>query len=153
MSEYNIRETTPDDLLDVVIAAKAFSKEAGHKTWAKFDTNKVKLLLEQLISHEFGFVYIATHNEEVVGGLIAVVSELPINDYRVAQELMLWIDPEHRNGKTAPKLIDAYVAWSKEKGCNFVRLSEIDNVLNGKAGLLFKRKGFEPLETAYVKEL
>jgi len=32
-------------------------------------------------------------------------------------------------------------------------LSELDNVLGGKAGLLFKRKGFEPLETAYVKEI
>ena len=153
MTEYTIREATQEDLLDVIIAAKNFSKEASQKSWAKFDTNKTNLLFKQLVDSEFGFVYIALHENEVVGGLISMITEMPINDFRVAQELMLWIDPNHRNGKTAPKLIDKYVEWAKEKDCSFVRLSEIDNVLNSKAGILFRRKGFEPVETAYVKEI
>lgn len=153
MTEYTIREATQEDLLDVIIAAKNFSKEACQKSWAKFDSNKTNSLFKQLVDSEYGFVYIALHNDEVVGGLVSMVTEMPINNYMVAQELMLWIDPNHRNGKTAPKLIDKYIEWAKEKECSFVRLSEIDNVLNSKAGILFKRKGFEPIETAYVKEI
>ena len=153
MSEYTIRDATHEDLLDIVIAAKNFSKEASEKSWAKFYSNKVSVLFGQLIESEYGFVHMALHDDEVVGGLVAVISEMPINSYLVAQELMLWIDPDHRNGKTAPKMIEEYVNWAREKGCRFVRLSEIDSVLNGKAGILFKRKGFDPVETAYVKEL
>jgi GNAT superfamily N-acetyltransferase len=79
--------------------------------------------------------------------------KLPINDLIVSQELMLWLDPSHRNGKTAPKLIDAYVEWATKLGCDYARLSALDVILDGKAGILFKRKGFKPIETAYIKEL
>jgi GNAT superfamily N-acetyltransferase len=90
---------------------------------------------------------------EIVGALIAVVSELPINDLTFSQELMFWIDPEHRKGRTAIKLIDMYVDWSEERGCSFTRLSELDNILEKKASSLFERKGFKLTETAYVKEI
>ena len=153
MTDYTIRNATEHDVLDIVLAVKQFCKEVPHPAWGKFDSNKVSVLFGQLIESEYGFVHMALHDDEVVGGLVAVVNEMPINSYLVAQELMLWIDPDHRNGKTAPKMIEEYVNWAREKGCKFVRLSEIDSVLNGKAGILFKRKGFDPVETAYVKEL
>ena len=66
---------------------------------------------------------------------------------------MFWLDPDHRNGKTSPKLIDAYVEWSKAVGCDFVRLSTLDELLDSRVGVIFKRKGFKPIETAYIKEL
>jgi GNAT superfamily N-acetyltransferase len=66
---------------------------------------------------------------------------------------MFWLDPDHRNGKTSPKLIDEYVQWAKEINCNFIRLSTLDELLDSRAGVLFKRKGFKPIETAYIKEV
>ena len=153
MTEYTIRDATHDDVLDTVLAVKQFCKEIPHPAWHKFNTNKVNNLITQLIEIDQGFVKIVTNDDEVVGALVAVISDIPINDLVFAQELMFWIDPEHRIGRTALKLVDEYVEWATSKGCNFIRLSELDNVLGGKAGLLFKRKGFEPLETAYVKEV
>ena len=81
-----------------------------------------------------------------------MITEMPINDLVVAQELMLWLEPSHRNGKTAPKLIDAYVNWAERKNCDFVRLSALDGIMDGRAGVLFRRKGFKAVETAYIKE-
>ena len=49
---------------------------------AKFDSNKTNSLFKQLVDSEYGFVYIALHNDEVVGGLISMVSEMPINNYK-----------------------------------------------------------------------
>ena len=66
---------------------------------------------------------------------------------------MFWIDPEHRKGRTAIKLLDDYVEWSEKRGCSFTRLSELDSILDKKAGTLFKRKGFKSVETAYIKEI
>ncbi len=153
MTEYIIRDATQNDVLDTVLAVKQFCKEIPHPAWHKFNTNKVNSLVSQLIEIDHGFVKIVTYEDEVVGALVAVLSEIPINDLIFAQELMFWIDPEHRKGKTALRLVDEYTEWATKAGCNFIRLSELDNVLGGKAGVLFKRKGFEPTETAYVKEV
>lgn len=153
MTEYIIRDATHNDVLDTVLAVRQFCKEIPHPAWNKFNTNKVNSLVSQLVGIDQGFVKIVTYDDEVVGALVAVLSEIPINDLVFAQELMFWIDPEHRKGKTAIKLVDEYVDWATKAGCNFIRLSELDNVLGGKAGVLFKRKGFEPTETAYIKEV
>ena len=153
MTNYTIRNATEHDVLDIVLAVKQFCKEVPHPAWGKFDSNRVNDLVTQLVQAHEGFVQIALADDEIVGALIGVVSGIPINSLVFAQELMFWLDPNHRNGKTAPKLIDAYVQWAETMGCNFIRLSELDNILDGKAGVLFKRKGFIPVETAYVKEV
>lgn len=153
MTDYTIRNATEHDVLDIVLAVKQFCKEVPHPAWGKFDSNKVNDLVTQLVQAPQGFVQIALADDEIVGALIGVVSGIPINSMVFAQELMFWLDPNHRNGKTAPKLIDAYIKWAENMGCNFIRLSELDNILDGKAGVLFKRKGFIPVETAYVKEV
>jgi GNAT superfamily N-acetyltransferase len=150
---YTIRDANHSDILDITIAAKLFSKETNHPALNTINPNKVAATLQQLLDSEVGLVKVACFNKEIIGAIAGVVSELPINDLVVAQELMLWLDPSHRNGKTAPKLIDGYVEWASKKGCDFVRLSALDGILSGKAGILFKRKGFKPIETAYIKEL
>jgi GNAT superfamily N-acetyltransferase len=149
---YTIRDANHSDTLDIILAVKQFCKEIPHKAWSKVNTTKINQLVSQLIDIEGGFVKLVIHEDEIVGCLIAVATELPINDFIVSQELMFWLDKDHRNGKTSPKLIDAYVEWAKNVGCNFVRLSSIDEILGGKAGILFKRKGFVATETAYIKE-
>lgn len=150
---YKTRDANQSDTFDVVLLYKQFSKEIPHKAFSKVNTNKTVELISSLIEHENGFVHLATFNDEVVGVLAAVLSELPVNDFKMCQEIIFFVEPKHRNGKTSSKLIDAYVEWSKSTGCNFVRLSSLDPVLNSKAGILFKRKGFSETETAYVKEL
>ena len=149
---YTIRDANHSDTLDIILAVKQFCKEIPHKAWSKVNTTKINQLVSQLIDIEGGFVKLVIHEDEIVGCLIAVATELPINDFIVSQELMFWLDKDHRNGKTSPKLIDAYVEWAKNVGCNFVRLSSIDEILGGRAGVLFKRKGFVATETAYIKD-
>ena len=153
MSDYILRDAIETDVLDIVLAVKQFCKEVPHPAWGRFDSNKVKDLVSGLIDSEAGFVKIVTIDEEVVGALIATATPVPINSFIFAQELMFWLDPDHRNGKTSPKLIDAYVEWSKAVGCDFVRLSTLDELLDSRVGVIFKRKGFKPIETAYIKEL
>lgn len=153
MSDYILRDAIETDVLDIVLAVKQFCKEVPHPAWGRFDSNKVKDLVSGLIDSEAGFVKIVTIDEEVVGALIATATPVPINSFIFAQELMFWLDPDHRNGKTSPKLIDAYVEWSKAVGCDFVRLSTLDELLDSRVGIIFKRKGFKPIETAYIKEL
>jgi GNAT superfamily N-acetyltransferase len=153
MSEYVIRNATEADTLDIVLAVKQFCKEIPHPAWGKFEATKVKDLVTNLIESEAGFVKVVVSEEEIVGALIACATPLTINSFVFAQELMFWLDADHRNGKTSPKLIDSYVEWAKRIGCNYIRLSTLDELLDSRAGVLFKRKGFKPVETAYIKEV
>ena len=153
MTEYIIRDATQEDVLDIVLAVKQFCKEIPHPAWSKINTNKINEIVTSLIDHESGFVKLIDFDGEIVGALIAMVSELPINDFKYAQEIMFWIAPEHRNGKTSIKLINEYTLWSEQVGCDFARLSELDNLLSSRAGVLFKRKGYKPIETAYIREI
>lgn len=150
---YIIRDANHSDTLDTVIAVKQFCKEIPHKAWSKVSTNKVSQLITNLIDSSAGFVKVVVYDEEIVGCLIAVASEIPINDFVATQELMFWLHPDHRNGKTSPKLIDSYVEWAESIGSSFIRLSSIDEIIGGRAEVLFKRKGFKPTETAYIKEV
>ena len=63
MTEYTIRDATEQDVLDTVLAVKQFCKEIPHPAWGKFDANKVKQLVSNLVEHELGFVKIVIHNE------------------------------------------------------------------------------------------
>ena len=153
MTEYTIRDATQDDVLDIVLAVKQFCKEIPHPAWSKINTNKINELVTTLINHEIGFVKIIDYDGEIVGALIAMVTEIPINEFKFSQELMFWVDPQHRNGKTSIKLINEYTLWAEQVGCDFARLSELDSILSNRAGVLFKRKGYKPIETAYIKEI
>ena len=153
MQEYTLRDAAQTDVLDIVLAVKQFCKEVPHPAWGKFESNKVKELVSGLIESDGGFVRVVTKDDEIVGALIACATVTPINSFVFAQELMFWLDPDHRNGKTSPKLIDDYVKWATEAGCSFIRLSTLDELLDSRAGVLFKRKGFKPIETAYIKEV
>lgn len=152
-TKYKIRDANQADIFDITLSVKQFCKEVPHAAWRKTDTNRIKNVVEQLIKSDDGFVKIVCYEGDIVGALIGMISQAPINDYKFSQELMFWFEPEHRNGRVAPKLIDEYVDWSKRNGCSFARLSTLDELLNSKVGILFKRKGFSPIETAYVKEL
>ena len=67
MSDYILRDAIEADVLDIVLAVKQFCKEIPHPAWGRFDSNKVKELVSNLISSDAGFVKIVTINEEVVG--------------------------------------------------------------------------------------
>ena len=152
-TKYKIRDANQSDVFDLTLSVKQFCKEVPHPAWRKTDGSKIQETISQLVDIPQGFVRVACYNDEIVGALIGVVSGMPINSFTFSQEIMFWFEPEHRTGTTAHKLIDDYVSWSKEMQCDFARLSTLDELLGSRVGVLFKRKGFTPIETAYVKEL
>lgn len=152
-SKYTIRKAEKKDCVDLLFSVRQFCKEIPHPAWAKVDNDKVLQILNQLVESPICFAYLVECEAEVVGALLATKETILINNFTCAQELMFWIDKEHRVGTTAMKLVDEYTAWAKRVGCDFVRLSEIDSIMGSKISLLYKRKKFVPVETAYVRQV
>lgn len=81
------------------------------------------------------------------GMLCATVARSPLAPVTVADELAWWIDPAHR-GRHALRMIDVYISWGVDMGCERVGMSALANTAVEK---LYKRRGFEPAEAKYVK--
>lgn len=84
----------------------------------------------------------------IKGALVAHLQPLPFSDALVAHEVAFWIDHEAR-GRWGVMMIRAYEAWAKAKGAALVGLVSLD----GRAGSMFQRMGFAPVETMMVKEI
>jgi GNAT superfamily N-acetyltransferase len=67
-----------------------------------------------------GMVWVAAKGEEIVGVLILNTYTWPWNRQHVYLENEhLWVEPKHRRGGVASKLIDFAVAFAKLKGMPF----------------------------------
>lgn len=69
----------------------------------------------------------------------------------VAQERVWWIDPAHRGGTAAPRMLDEYEKWAALQGCQFVGMAGMgDDPLVMK---LYQRRGYRVAETHCLKAL
>lgn len=88
-------------------------------------------------------------DEKPVGILAAATQVNLFNNQRYAGELIWWIDEEHRKSKAANEMRLAYEYWAKQVGCQFCTLVD----LMGNLKTYYKRKGYEPRESTYLKVL
>jgi GNAT superfamily N-acetyltransferase len=96
--------------------------------------------------------YCAVHDVDGVpqGILMATAFEHPFGPVWIAKETLWWIDPAHR-GSAAVRMLDAYEAWAKERGCRFVGMAGMgaDPVV----GKLYQRRGYRAAEVHFLKPI
>lgn len=85
----------------------------------------------------------------VVGLLGFIVSNHHFSGQRYAAELMWYVEPEHRAGGIAMKLLWEAERTAKELGA----LSMVFTAPNTDVAKLYQRFGYKQLEVAYKKEL
>jgi|HubBroStandDraft_3_1064219.scaffolds.fasta_scaffold00993_6 hypothetical protein len=66
---------------------------------------------------------------------------------------MFWLDPVYRGGWFAMKWFRENDAYLKSLGVKLVHVSEKLRFKDGRAGLIFKRLGYRPIEMNFVKAL
>ena len=69
----------------------------------------------------------------------------------MAAELAWFMSKEYRGGKQAIKLIEAFEAWGKSVGAEYVIMADIKSVAD--LSPLYKRKGFEEVEASYARRI
>jgi GNAT superfamily N-acetyltransferase len=118
-----------------------FHPEHFLKTWTVF--------VEQL-----GAVVLALSvNEQVIGGLGALDSLDVFTGERVATEMFWYIDPAHRTGTGALRLLRAFEAWGRSRGATELRLSHFMMKNNDPLQRLYEHRGYTLLEQGYQKRL
>jgi GNAT superfamily N-acetyltransferase len=85
------------------------------------------------------------------GILLAHSFEHEFGPVWLAQERVWWIDPAHRGGTAAVKMLTAYHDWARSKGCKFAGMGGMG--ADPAVGGLYERCGYQPAETHFLKPL
>lgn len=85
------------------------------------------------------------------GILMASASEHPFGPVWLARETLWWINPAHRGGTAAVRMLDAYEQWAALKGCAFVGMAGMGN--DPAVAKLYQRRGYGGAETHYLKPI
>tara|TARA_Y100001973_G_scaffold101062_1_gene163377 strand:+ start:162 stop:620 length:459 start_codon:yes stop_codon:yes gene_type:complete len=119
------------------------------------DAAKLEAAFQAVHANPDGVVLVAELDGAVVGFLGGVAVPLwfdPLD--RSATELAWWVDPKHRGGSTAARLVRAFEDWAKDRGVARVVLSDVEfEDAAQPAGALIERLGYTMTERAFAKSI
>lgn len=135
-----IRRAKLDDLNIAVRFAKEFHAESVH-SWIPVDGEALTSWMAGLI--EGGAVFLSDHG--IIGGVIMPLYFNPA--FKIAAELFWWAPQEGR------ALREAYEDWARSEGASISQFSGQRNNRSETVEKLFRRAGYEPVETGFMKRL
>lgn len=90
-------------------------------------------------------------NDNPVGMMGCVISPYTYNPaYTCCSELMFWIEPEHRGGSAATRLLKQAEVRAKEAGAHFMIMVALETSPEGIEDY-YKKLGYSRTERTYVK--
>jgi GNAT superfamily N-acetyltransferase len=118
------------------------------------DNDKVEVLIEKLLTDGQHISIILLANDDThgtVGILAATTGEILFNREKLAQEILWWIDPEHRKSRHGLELLKAYEYWAHKIGCTAIQMSSLYDPARHTLDKLYTKRGFTQTEQAYIK--
>lgn len=94
---------------------------------------------------------VADNGDGPYGILMAHAFEHDFGPVWLSQERLWWIDPAHRGGSTAMRMLDAYEVWSRSEGCTFAGMAGMGS--DPVVMKLYQRRGYRVAETHCLKVL
>lgn len=144
-----IRLARKDDVFDILVLAKEFSKEApaSHK-WSK---DKTEQFLDVAIDNELSTVIILEVDGEIVGAIVGLLNEMYMSQTKVATELAWFVSKDYRGSKGSLMLVKEFEVWAKSRGADYLCMGDIHGITTLEK--LYTRLGFKKCETTYMKEV
>lgn len=144
-----IRTATPDDVFDILILAKEFSKEAPQSH--KWNKEKTEQFILSALQNTNMTIFVIDVDGEIEGALVGLLSELYMSYTVQATELAWFVSKDYRGKPASLKLIKAFEKWAKESGAKQIGMGDIEGISSLEK--LYNRLGYERAETVYLKEL
>lgn len=128
---------------------EAFSKTYESKLSLTSNVEYAKDFLKNLICNHLVLVTF-TDSLERTGFIAGLVQPHHFNpDIRMLSELLWWVPPEHRGGKSGALLLDSFIDYGKDR-CHWITFTvERTTPISDKPLL---KRGFKHTETAYLME-
>ena len=147
-----IRQANKFDMESIVRMLKAYRDKAPAQ-FLRDSSNQehIEKLINNILAGA-GFILLAIKDEDPVGMVVAAQHPNIWNpEVMQVSEIAFWVDEEHRGGKSAHRLLHAYIQqceeWKQEKRIQFFSLSKMVN----SPDLSYEKFGFEKLEETWIK--
>lgn len=144
-----IREATPADLPDLIRMGKAFHAVTGVADLIPMDVETLGRTFLQLMGGESSTILVKD-DAGIVGAVGALLHPHYFNNAHITgQELFWWVDPEHRGAGV--ELLDALEDWARSMGARTFGMIALEAIDGGRAGSIYKRRGYRPVEHSYLR--
>jgi GNAT superfamily N-acetyltransferase len=154
-----IRPATDADVPRIVEMAERFYPESPYPAiYGDMGPNQAAgLALVAMRGHEQhiepGVLLVAEEGDELVGMVCLAKDRATFNPaVTIASELVFWIEPEHRGGMAAVRLLKAAEDAARERGIEVNRMAVLSSS-PPQAAALYERMGYALTESYYSKRL
>ena len=150
-----IQRARYEDLDTMVEMARKLCAAARCERWWAMSDSDVRALIEQGVHWSNPICSLVAFVDDVpVGCIVGAMRFNPMNNaVRFAQEIIMWVDSSQRGQGIGRKLVEAFVAWAKERGVDLVAVGYTHGCTDESVTGICDKLGFEPLETNYVRRL
>lgn len=148
-----VRRATSEDLPRLLDMGGRFARETVYRERFTADPARIKALAEQLVAGDAGqgsAVWVAQDPAGVIVGMIGMfVYEHPLSGERIASEVFWWVEPEHRRGGHALRLLESAERWARwANAASVYMVAPTSDVAR-----IYERRGYFQLETTYARAL
>lgn len=144
-----LRMATPDDLPAIVVLGRVMHQESSFAPM-DYDVDRVKETISDLMNKSQFVVVAEDTNGEVIGGMAGMVTQSWFGNDMVANDLAIFIHPDHRGGLVVVRLVKAFVHWAKLAGAKQIRPGVVSGSRTAEA--LYDRLGFTRCGATFCME-
>ncbi len=147
-----VREAIESDRAAYWRLVQAF--HAAGKFPFALDAARQNAMFEVVAMEGRGKLWIVEADGRAAGFLMATSRVSPLSGEVIAQENMLWVDPEaRRGGKAADSLMGAFLDWGRSIGADCINASAQASMRPRATARFFRRHGLTETETHFARRL
>lgn len=146
-----IRAGTPADIPRILELGRMLHAISSFRD-IPFDSEKVAATMRALMDGA-GVVFVAERQGVVVGGLAGGITEYFFSREKLGFDYSFFIEPSHRHGITALKLIRALEIWCKARGAITLQLGISTGLNVDGLSKFYELAGFSNVGPMFKKEL
>lgn len=145
-----IRAATTDDISAMVYLGQLMHDESPRYAKSEYKPEKLVALADHVLGGN-GIAFVVEIGGELVGMMVGLVTEHFFSDVRIGTDLALYIEPEHRGGRHAVRLVRAFEARAKELGASEIELGVSTGYHAERTADLYEALGYERNSIGLVK--
>ena len=111
-----IRKATSDDLNRLVEMGALMHAESPTFRGMAFDPWKLHAAIARILDSETGFAMVYEAGGRIVGAMVGMIFQHWFSPDLMASDMALFVEPEHRGGMGAVRLLNAYADWAEDNG-------------------------------------
>lgn len=141
-----IRRAEAGDLERLMEMGQRFVASTEYASRISIDPERLSDTIVKVATNPDGVIFVS--GPEVPTGMIAMVAyDHPFSGERTAFEVVWWVDPEARGDGV--RLLKAAEDWARERGATAMQMV----APNDRVGALYRRLGYEAVETSFQRRL